>query len=114
MTLLSSSIVCVRFTTEAGDHFFRDNDVRMLADSHFAESEMDKFWQKALAHNAPLSMLCTAEILCRLTPEDDIETALDLEYRFTYRSMQEGEFLEGTRAAAVSYTHLTLPTKRIV
>ncbi len=62
---------------------------------------MDKFWQKALGHNAPLSMLCTAEILNRLTPADDIETALDLEYRFTYRSMQEGEFLEGTRAAVI-------------
>ena len=83
------------------DHILSDNDVRMLADAHFAESEMDKFWQKALAHNAPLSMLCTAEILHRLTPEDDIETALDLEYRFTYRSMQEGEFLEGTRAAVI-------------
>ena len=86
---------------EACDHIFKDNDVRMLADAHFAESEMDKFWQKALALNAPLSMLCTAEILRRLTPEDDIETALDLEYRFTYRSMQEGEFLEGTRAAVI-------------
>ena len=86
---------------EACDNAFRDNSVRMMADTHFEDSEMDKFWQKALGHNAPLSMLCTAEILNRLTPADDIETALDLEYRFTYRSMQDGEFLEGTRAAVI-------------
>ena len=54
-----------------------------------------------MAHNAPLSMLCTAEILNRLNPGDDIETALELEYRFTYRSMNEGEFLEGIRAAVI-------------
>ena len=53
------------------------------------------------AHNAPLSMLCTADILHRLSPQDDVTTALDLEYRFTYRSMDEGEFLEGTRAAVI-------------
>ena len=86
---------------QESDRFFHDNNLRQLADAHFTDPEMNKYWQKALAHNAPLSMLCTAEILRRLTPEDSVETALDLEYRFTYRSMLDGEFLEGTRAAVI-------------
>ena len=83
------------------DRFFGSDNLSALAKAHPAHADMDKFWGKAMAHNAPLSMLCTAEILKRLNPEDDIETALELEYRFTYRSMNEGEFLEGTRAAVI-------------
>lgn len=83
------------------DNLLAASDVRGAADANFADADMDKFWKKALAHNAPLSMLCTAEILHRLSPQDDVTTALDLEYRFTYRSMDEGEFLEGTRAAVI-------------
>jgi 3-hydroxyisobutyrate dehydrogenase len=61
--------------------------------------------QKALRmmeRNAPLSMACTLEILHRLrrgTP--DIREALDLEYRFTSRSMEKGDFIEGIRAAII-------------
>ncbi|MGY9049470.1 MAG: enoyl-CoA hydratase/isomerase family protein, partial [Rhodobacterales bacterium] len=57
---------------------------------------------KKLARNAPLSMACALDMLDRLkrgTPT--IHTALDLEYRFTYRAMQKGDFLEGIRAAII-------------
>ena len=46
-------------------------------------------------------MACTVEMLHRLRGSDDITRALDLEYRFTSRSMEHGDFLEGIRAAVI-------------
>ena len=57
---------------------------------------------KNMARNAPLSMACFIEMLHRLRgPSLTIRRALELEYRFTYRSMQHGDFLEGIRAAII-------------
>lgn len=57
---------------------------------------------KAMGRNSPLSMACTIEILNRLQKGPmTIRTALELEYRFTYRSMEHGDFLEGIRAAII-------------
>ena len=55
-----------------------------------------------MTRNAPLSMGCTLEILRRLrAPGADVARALHLEYRFTYRAIETGEFLEGIRAAII-------------
>ncbi|MFP7672995.1 enoyl-CoA hydratase/isomerase family protein [Marivita sp. S0852] len=57
---------------------------------------------KKLSRNSPLSMACTLDILQRLRAETPtLRRALDLEYRFTSRSMQQGDFLEGIRAAII-------------
>ena len=67
------------------------------SDSAFAQDAL-----KAIQRNAPLSMACTIEIIHRLRgPSISIAKALDLEYRFTYRSMEHGDFLEGIRAAII-------------
>ena len=55
----------------------------------------------ALDRNAPLSMACTVEMIHRVRVADSIEAALDHEYRFTCRSMEWGDFLEGIRAAII-------------
>jgi enoyl-CoA hydratase/carnithine racemase len=66
-------------------------------DSDFARDTM-----KLLARNSPLSMACTIEMIHRLRgPAADIARALGLEYRFTYRAMEQGDFLEGIRAAII-------------
>lgn len=66
-------------------------------DSDFARAAM-----KSLGRNSPLSMACTIEALHRLRgPSLTIEKALDLEYRFTSRAMEHGDFLEGIRAAII-------------
>jgi enoyl-CoA hydratase/carnithine racemase len=66
-------------------------------DSDFARDTL-----KVLARNAPLSMACAIEMIHRLRgPAADIERALGLEYRFTWRAMEEGDFLEGIRAAII-------------
>jgi enoyl-CoA hydratase/carnithine racemase len=67
------------------------------ADSDFARDTL-----KTLARNSPLSMACAVEMIHRLRgPSADIVRALGLEYRFTYRAMEQGDFLEGIRAAII-------------
>ncbi|MDX5413964.1 MAG: enoyl-CoA hydratase/isomerase family protein [Rhodobacterales bacterium] len=57
---------------------------------------------KAITRNSPLAMACTIEMLSRLrAPGTTIRDALDLEYRVTARAMEQGDFLEGIRAAII-------------
>ncbi|MBC6438748.1 MAG: enoyl-CoA hydratase/isomerase family protein [Rhodobacteraceae bacterium] len=65
-------------------------------DSVFAAEAM-----KALARNAPLSVACAVELVHRARMRDTIHHALTQEYRFTARSMEHGDFLEGIRAAII-------------
>jgi enoyl-CoA hydratase/carnithine racemase len=66
-------------------------------DSDFARQTL-----KALSRGSPLSMACAVEMIHRLRgPGTDIRRALGLEYRFTYRAMDKGDFLEGIRAAII-------------
>ena len=41
------------------------------------------------------------EIIHRVRNRDDIRYALDQEYRFTFRAMEHGDFLEGIRAQII-------------
>lgn len=72
---------------------------------HNLRAQSDDFTATALKHmrrNSPLSMGCTLEMIHRLRgPSAGIRDALDLEYRFTHRSMEQGDFLEGVRAAII-------------
>ena len=66
-------------------------------DSAFATQTL-----KQMRRNSPLSMACTIEMLSRLRgPTLTMARALDLEYRFTARAMEHGDFLEGIRAAII-------------
>ncbi|AHD09350.1 enoyl-CoA hydratase/isomerase family protein [Phaeobacter gallaeciensis] len=57
---------------------------------------------KTLHRNAPLSMAATVEMLHRLRLGTiGIRKALELEYRFTHRAMEKGDFLEGIRAQII-------------
>jgi enoyl-CoA hydratase len=65
--------------------------------SDFAEKAL-----KTMGRNAPLSMACTVELLHRLRDSNlSIRKALEHEYRFTYRAMDKGDFLEGIRAQII-------------
>jgi len=57
--------------------------------------------EKALRRNCPLSVESTLELVRRVRGLDTIEGALGMEYRFTYRSASEGDFVEGIRAAII-------------
>ncbi|WP_170760426.1 enoyl-CoA hydratase/isomerase family protein [Ruegeria lacuscaerulensis] len=57
---------------------------------------------KQMGRNSPLSMACTVEILHRLRgPSLTLRKALELEYRYTFRAMEHGDFLEGIRAQII-------------
>ncbi len=66
-------------------------------DSDFAADALKK-----LSRNSPLAMACAVEVIHRMRgPSADIRKALELEYRFTHRAMEHGDFLEGIRAAVI-------------
>lgn len=57
---------------------------------------------KKMHRNSPLAMACAVETVHRLRTDSlSIEKALDLEYRFTFRAMEHGDFLEGIRAQII-------------
>ena len=74
----------------------------VLIDLRNEDSEFATTTQRAMSRNSPLSMACTIEMIHRLRgPALTIAKALDHEYRFTYRAMEHGDFLEGIRAAII-------------
>jgi len=56
---------------------------------------------KAMGRNSPLSMSVGLEIIAAARQADDIRETLRHEYRFVYRCMEHGDFLEGIRAAII-------------
>lgn len=111
--------VITNFVTEAPDSSLQEREdavneifstrnlakiVRRLTQSgdEFAEKTLE-----ALLCNSPLAMACTLEILDRLRrSNDNLSSALTLEYRYTARSMEYGDFLEGIRAAIIDKDRL--------
>ena len=72
------------------------NNLR-IKDSPFSQDCLKK-----MSRMSPLAMASTIEALHRLRgPSLSIEKALDFEYRFTFRAMEHGDFLEGIRAAII-------------
>lgn len=57
--------------------------------------------RKELGRPAPLAMACCLAILRGLRGVDGIRPALEQEYRFTYRAVEQGDFIEGIRAAII-------------
>ncbi|MBL4808396.1 MAG: enoyl-CoA hydratase/isomerase family protein [Rhodobacteraceae bacterium] len=82
-------------------------------DHHFSAVDMLSFcnmldgsdWcnkvEKTLRRNSPISVSCTMELIRRVRGFTRIEDALNMEYRFTYRSASDGDFAEGIRAAII-------------
>ena len=66
------------------------------AGTDFAEETLE-----VMRRNSPLSMACTVEMVHRLRGAESIRQALEMEYRFTSRAMEHGDFLEGIRAAII-------------
>ncbi len=56
---------------------------------------------KALARSCPLSMHTTLRMIRQARSLETIEQALAMEYRFSWRSLEDGDFLEGIRAAVI-------------
>ncbi|MGB7243914.1 MAG: 3-hydroxyisobutyryl-CoA hydrolase, partial [Sulfitobacter sp.] len=81
----------------AGETLADIQTVLLADDSDFARDALKK-----MSRNAPLAMACAVEALHRLRgPSISMAKALDLEYRYTYRASEHGDFLEGIRAAII-------------
>jgi len=94
-SLMAAQLTTINTVFAAGDLAAIQGVLAAKSDDFAAET------LKALSRNAPLSMAVALETLRRLRQQGDIRTALRLEYRFTARSMQYGDFLEGIRAAII-------------
>ncbi len=82
-------------------------------------SDFAKTVLNTLSRVSPLSAACTIEIIHRLrTSNLTINKALEMEFRFTFRSMEHADFLEGIRAQVIDkdrnpqwqYTERDVPT----
>ena len=74
----------------------------ILTDLRISDSDFAKDALKKLTRACPLSTACTIEMMHRLRgPTISMEKALELEYRFTFRAAEHGDFLEGIRAAII-------------
>ncbi len=68
------------------------------------ESETDEIAQnalKALNRNAPLATACALAMIRRARVEKDIHKALFQEFRYVWRAAEQGDFVEGIRAAII-------------
>jgi enoyl-CoA hydratase/carnithine racemase len=57
--------------------------------------------QKLMSRHSPLAQSSTVGLIHKVRMSDTIEAALDLEFRFTSRAMEHGDFIEGIRAAII-------------
>lgn len=63
--------------------------------------EWERQAAKLMRRNCPLSVACAIELVRQSRELRRIEDILALEYRFTYRSMSHGDFVEGIRAQII-------------
>lgn len=74
----------------------------VLTDLRQADDDFASDALKKLERVSPLSAACTIEMMHRLRgPSLTLQKALDMEYRFTFRAMAQGDFIEGIRAAII-------------
>jgi len=73
----------------------------IIATLQGAQSEFAAKALKLLAKNSPLSTAATLLLLTRVRAEPTIHNALTQEYRFTARASEQGDFIEGIRAAII-------------
>ena len=82
-------------------HFGHDTALACLQSLEGDPSEFAQKAAKMIRQACPLSVACTFEMIRRARPLATIEEVLALEYRFTFRSMSDGDFVEGIRAQII-------------
>ena len=82
-------------------HFGGELAMDIVRSLEHVGGEWEQATLKTLRRNAPFSVACAVETIHRARNLSRMEDALALEYRFTARCMEHGEFLEGVRAAVI-------------
>ncbi len=85
------------------DEIFAEDDLATIVDrvKDDAESAWHKQVTQALARACPLAAHCSLKMIREARAMETLEEALAAEYRYTWRSLEEGEFMEGIRAAVI-------------
>ncbi|MEM8793568.1 MAG: enoyl-CoA hydratase/isomerase family protein [Pseudomonadota bacterium] len=81
--------------------FSRDSAVEIASMLEGLEVDWAAKAHKAIRRNCPISVACSLRMIRNVRVLGQIEAALAQEYRFIWRCMEEGEFLEGIRAAVI-------------
>jgi enoyl-CoA hydratase len=84
------------------DRMFAGDTIRDILNLvRVSDAEVARRALSMMERGSPLSVACTVDLVHRARLRDTIEAALDQEYRFTFRAMEHGDFLEGVRAAII-------------
>ncbi len=86
---------------EINRHFGGETLRDILESLARTESEWSRETLSRLEPHAPLSLAATIELVHRARTANRIEAALVNEYRFAHRVTEQGDFLEGIRAAVI-------------
>lgn len=84
----------------SGESFAEILDRLEGADGAFAAETL-----ATLAKKSPISVACTPTLIRRSRAHGTVPGALREEFRFTYRAAEEGDFIEGIRAAIIDRSH---------
>ncbi|MEO0830394.1 MAG: enoyl-CoA hydratase/isomerase family protein [Pseudomonadota bacterium] len=84
------------------DTAFASGTMAMIAEDLASDgSDFAKDTLKRLSRPSPLAMDCALILIRAARNQPGVAQALAREYRFTYRSAEHGEFIEGIRAAII-------------
>ena len=83
------------------NHFSKQDAVAIVHSLEAIGREWEWEQAKLMRRGCPLSVACAVEVVRQARELQTIEQVLQLEYRFTYRSMSHGEFIEGIRAQII-------------
>jgi len=86
---------------EVDTHFAKTTLPDLLTSLRKSDSDFAAKTLKSMSRNSPLAMACALATQQHLHDKSTIREALGLEYHFTFRAMQHGDFLEGIRAAII-------------
>ncbi len=73
----------------------------ILRSLSFEDTDFTRDALRRLRGPSPLAMAAAVELIHRNRGQTDIAKALDMEYRYTFRSASDGEFIEGIRALII-------------
>jgi enoyl-CoA hydratase len=88
------------------DRHFESLDIAKIAKSLAADdSEFAAQTLASLHKKSPISVACTPKMIQRVRAADTIAQALAEEFKFTYRSAEFGDFVEGIKSTIIDRSH---------
>ena len=83
------------------ENFSAESAIEIVEKLEASSSEWAVKQAKLIRRACPLSVACSLQMTRQARSFESVEQALENEYRFTFRSMVEGDVLEGVRALIV-------------